>query len=184
MNMAEEVPGVKEPQREQRPFIWMIAASDNGVIGVDNQLPWRLSRDLQQFKRLTMGHHLIMGRKTFESIGRVLPGRTTIVITRNRNWRHPGVSSAHDMDQLLHTVSGDPEPFVVGGAEIYKWLLPWTRRIYLTRVHVNLTGDAFMPMVNWDDWQLKHSEDWPADERNQYPASFELWEPHGGTFAE
>ncbi|MFM7738727.1 MAG: dihydrofolate reductase, partial [Planctomycetota bacterium] len=119
----------------ERPLSLIVAASDNDVIGREGQLPWRLSADLRRFKRLTMGHHLIMGRKTFESIGRPLPGRTTIVLSRQRDYAPAGVVVAHSPEEVLKLVAADSEPFVVGGAEIYRLLLPWVGKIYLTRVH-------------------------------------------------
>ncbi len=157
-------------------FSLIVAATDDDTIGIDNQLPWRLSRDLQQFKRLTMGHHIVMGRKTFESIGRVLPGRTCVVITRQQSWSFPGVVVVHDLAQLQEIIASDLEPFVVGGAEIYAWLLPKAKRIYLTRVHTNLAGDAHLPLIDWSLWRLKHSEAWDSDDKNQFPATFQIWE--------
>ena len=104
----------------ERPLSLIVAASDNDVIGRDGQLPWRLSADLRRFKRLTMGHHLIMGRKTFESIGRPLPGRTTIVLSRQADFAPAGIVVAHSPEEVIKLVAADPEPFVVGGAEIYR----------------------------------------------------------------
>lgn len=157
-------------------FSLIVAASDDNTIGIENRLPWRLSRDLQQFKRLTMGHHIVMGRKTFESIGRVLPGRTCVVVTRQAEWSFPGVQVVSSLAQLNAVVAGDPEPFVVGGAEVYRWLLPSVRRIYLTRVHTRLVGDTQLPEIDWGQWQLASSESWPADEKNEFAATFQVWD--------
>jgi dihydrofolate reductase len=123
------------------------AVADNGVIGRDNALPWRLSADLRRFKVLTLGHHLLMGRKTFESIGSVLPGRTTVVISRGRPALPPGVLLAHSIDEAvaMARASGDFEAFVAGGAEIYELALPVADRLYLTRVHTITDGDIRFP---------------------------------------
>jgi dihydrofolate reductase len=134
----------------------IVAVAANGVIGRGNALPWRLPGDLKRFKRLTMGHHLLMGRRTFESIGRPLPGRTSIVITRNRAYTTPsGVLVAHDVTTALAAVSDDDsEAFVIGGAEIYRLTLPLADRLYLTEIERAAEGDVFFPTFEQDDWEL------------------------------
>jgi dihydrofolate reductase len=123
------------------------AVAKNGVIGNGNQLPWRLPADLKRFKALTMGHVLIMGRKTFDSIGRPLPGRTTIVITRDPSWKHDGVQVAHSLDQAL-AIAGEREVFIAGGAEIYAQSMARAERLQLTVIDADFDGDARFP--EWD----------------------------------
>lgn len=150
----------------------IVAVSRNGVIGQDGQLPWRLSADLQRFRQLTWGHHLIMGRKTFVSINRLLPGRTTVVLTRQPDWLVHGAFVVHSVEEVLHLVSTDDQPFVVGGAEIYRELLPWTGRLYVTRVEADVAGDTYLQPLQWDEWTLLSEATFPADERNQFPYTF------------
>lgn len=155
----------------------IVAVSDNGVIGRGGELPWRLSADLVRFKRLTMGHHLIIGRRTFESIGRALPGRQMVVVTRNRSWSAPpGVEVAASLDEAVTLAAADPEIFVGGGAAIYRLALPRADRLYLTRVHATVEGDTFFPALDLAGWRLAEAEDHEADDRNQHPFTFERWE--------
>lgn len=156
----------------ERPLSLIVAASDNDVIGHDGQLPWRLSADLRRFKRLTMGHHLIMGRKTFESIGRPLPGRTTIVLSRQPDYAPDGVVVARSLEEVLQLVAADPEPFVVGGGEIYRLLFPAVGKIYLTRVHCFIEGDTLFNFVRWDDWDISVHEAYFRDAQNEHDYSF------------
>ena len=113
----------------------LCAASQNGVIGANNRLPWRLPADLKRFKALTLGHPVIMGRKTFESIARALPGRTNIVVTHRAGWHPPECLMAHSFEEALALCKEDPEVFVIGGANLYEQALPCATRIYLTRIH-------------------------------------------------
>lgn len=136
----------------------IVAASTNDVIGVDGDLPWHISADLKRFKSLTMGHHLIMGRKTFDSIGRCLPGRTTIIVTRQSDYAFDGAQVAHSIESALEIAAEDALPFVVGGAEIYALAMPLVSEIYLTRVHQKIAGDTFLPPIDWDQWKLEKSE--------------------------
>jgi dihydrofolate reductase len=122
------------------------AVAENGVIGVGNQLPWHLSADLKRFKALTMGHTLVMGRKTFESIGKALPGRTTIVITRDSDWNQTGVSVAHSVDEALACASG--EVFVAGGGEIYQQTIGRADRLFITHVKARFGGDTYFPTID------------------------------------
>ncbi len=152
----------------------IVAVSDNGVIGRDNDLPWRLSGDLKRFKALTMGHHLLLGRKTFDSIGAVLPGRTMVVISRGQPSLPPGVHLAHSLEEAVELArsNGDDEAFVAGGAEIYSQALPVADRLYLTRVHTDSEGDTLLPAWQENEWQEVFREDHPADDRNVHPYSF------------
>lgn len=145
------------------PRLLAIAAmSENRVIGVEGRLPWRLPGDLARFKALTMGHHLLMGRKTFDSIGRALPGRTTIVLTRQLNYRPPaGVLVAHDLAAAIE-LGGDAQIFVAGGADIYRLALPYLDRIYLTLVHAELAGDVCFPDIDPLEWALSSAEEGEA----------------------
>lgn len=154
----------------------MIAAlSTNGVIGNAGGIPWHLPTDLKRFKALTMGHHLIMGRRTFETVGRPLPGRTNVVITRRPDFAFPGVVVVHTLEDAIRLAAeaGDSEPFIAGGAEIYDLAMHRADRMVLTRVHADVPGDTFFP--EFDDvseWRLTDAEHFEADEHNQYPFSF------------
>ena len=155
----------------------IVAAAENGVIGRDGELPWRLPADLTRFKQLTMGGALLMGRKTYESIGRPLPGRLSIVLTRNPTW-----SSGHDEVRVVALLedaiaaAGDRRPFVIGGGEIYRLAMPRADRVYLTRVHATVDGDATFPHLDEHDWRLVSSEEQPVDDRNEHPCTFEVWQ--------
>jgi dihydrofolate reductase len=160
----------------------LVAVSAGGVIGRQGALPWRLSADLKRFKRLTLGHPLIMGRKTLESIGRLLPGRTTIVITRQPAWRPVWLTDeaaanlriAHSLEEALRLAAGDDEVFVIGGGEIYRLALPHADRIYRTLVEADVEGDAFFPELSPDTWQIVWEERHAADEQNEYDYRFQI----------
>ena len=137
----------------------IVAASTNDVIGVDGDLPWHISADLKRFKKLTMGHHLIMGRKTFESIGKCLPGRTTVIVTRQTDFSFPGAKVAHTIESAIELAAGDESPFIVGGAEIYSIAMPHVDRIFLTRVHQEIEGDTHLPAIDWGQWELIQTQD-------------------------
>lgn len=141
--------------------IALIAAmAANRVIGRDNQLPWHLPEDLQHFKRLTLGHHLIMGRKTFDSIGRPLPGRTTVIVTRQTDYvSPPGCLVANSLEHAVELCSKEEQVFVVGGAEIYRQALDMANQMYLTEVKVTVEGDAFFPEFSLDQWQAVEREE-------------------------
>jgi dihydrofolate reductase len=151
-----------------RPLVSIIVAvAENGVIGRAGQLAVRIPADLARLKRLTMGHHLIMGRRTFESIGRPLPGRTTIVLTRNPAYAAVGCAVSHDLEAAIRVaaLAGDREVFVLGGAEVYAAALPLADRLYLTRVHASLEGDTRFPPLpgGWrDTWSEEHPEGTPC----------------------
>lgn len=142
------------------------------MIGDSGQLPWRLSADLQRFRRITNGHCLVMGRRTFESIGRLLPGRTTVVLTRQPDFRFPGALVAHSRSQVDLMTADDPMPMVVGGAEIYRLFWPGLRELFLTRVHTRSSGDTKLQPIDWAEWEPLASDPHPADARNQFAMTF------------
>jgi dihydrofolate reductase len=154
----------------------LVAMSDDGVIGRDNTLPWHLPRDLQWFKSLTTGHAIIMGRTTFQSIGRPLPNRRNIVLSRNPAFRAKGVEVAPTLEAALDLVRNDDEVFVVGGAAIYQLALPRAERMYLTRVHAQVEGDVRFPEWRLDEWRLVWEEEHEADDGHAYPYTFQKFE--------
>lgn len=160
----------------------IVAMAENGVIGRDGTLPWRLSADLKRFKRLTMGHPIIMGRRTWESIGRPLPGRTSIVVSRRAGFRTAflEVLVAGDWSDALRLAEsapgGDSEAFAIGGEEIFREALPTAKRLYLTRVLANVDGDARFPEFDPRQWRLASSEPHAADADNDYAHRFEVYE--------
>jgi dihydrofolate reductase len=146
----------------------IVAMARNRVIGADGAIPWHLPEELKRFKRLTLGHHIIMGRKTWESIGRLLPGRTTVIVTRQRGYRVPGAKLAHSLDEAIAACGADDEIFVIGGAELYAQALGRAGRLYLTTVNAEVPGDTLMPEVAAGDWREVSAESFPADERHPY----------------
>lgn len=138
------------------------ALGSNGVIGRDGAMPWHLPEDLAHFKALTLGHPLVMGRTTFESIGRVLPGRRSIVVTRSRSWTHPGVESAHGLPEALALAGVADEVFVVGGGQIYAAALPFAHALVLTHVDIAPEGDTRFPPWNTRQWREVTREEHPA----------------------
>jgi len=161
-------------QSESLPVKIVVAVADNGVIGLGNALPWELPDDLQHFKRTTMGRPIIMGRKTFESIGRPLPGRLNIILTRDAAWQAPGVSAANSMEQAIDIagdqalIDGADSVMVIGGAEVYRQALPFTSRVFLTRVHGNIHGDAFFDLEQIASWRQLSRLEVSASERNSH----------------
>jgi dihydrofolate reductase len=146
--------------------------AQNGVIGRDNTLPWRLPADLKRFKAFTLGKPILMGRKTCESIGRALPGRANLVLTRDRSWSAAGVTVVHTVEQALEQAAGSEELVAIGGAAIYRLVLPFARRIYLTHVHADVPGDTFFPEFDPTQWADVECSVHPADERHAYPVTF------------
>lgn len=131
----------------------IVAMAQNRAIGIRNTLPWRCPEDLKHFKALTMGHHLIMGRKTYDSIGKPLPGRTTVVVTRNPALQIDGCIMAHSLEAAIAACAGDEQVFIVGGAELYAQALPLVDVLYLTEIHQVVDGDAFFPEIDATAWQ-------------------------------
>lgn len=131
----------------------------NRVIGANNQIPWHLPDDLRMFKRLTMGHHIVMGRKTYESIGRLLPGRTTVIVTRQRDYTVPGAIIAHSLQDAINAAARDHEIFVIGGAELFREALPIADRMHLSMIDAEPAGDTWMPEFDLGGWREVESED-------------------------
>ena len=130
----------------------IVAMAKNRTIGINNTLPWRIPADLQHFKKLTMGHHMIMGRKTFESIGRPLPGRITVVVSRDRNLKIEGCTVAHSLDEAIAACASDPQVFVVGGADIYAQALGLADTLCITEIQQDVIGDAWFPEFSRSEW--------------------------------
>ena len=156
----------------------IVAVSENRVIGRAGGLPWRLSADLKHFKKTTMGHHLIIGRRTWDEVGKPLPGRTMVVVTRNRRFAPDGVRVAHSLEEALDIARNDDESFIGGGAHIYRMALEndLVDRLYITRVHAKVEGDTFFPNLDRDEWELVSEKRHEADERNEFPYSFLVYE--------
>jgi dihydrofolate reductase len=158
----------------------IVAMDENRGIGRAGSLPWHLPADLKRFKELTTGHYLIMGRKTFDSIGRALPGRTSIIITRNRSFL-PAISDltqlkiAHSLGEALSIAeaAGESEAFIIGGGEIFQQAMPLADRIYLTQIHAQLPCDTFFPELDPSEWQIREEIYQAADDRNIYPTTFQ-----------
>jgi len=154
-------------------IISIIAAMGNDrVIGINNQLPWKLPADMKFFRSTTMGKPIIMGRKTYESIGKPLPGRTNIIITRDLDFHAEGCIVAHSIEEALKQTGATKEVMIIGGASLYKQVLPLAQRFYLTRVHADFEGDSYFPEFNPQEWSLIERTDHEADERNAYDYSF------------
>jgi dihydrofolate reductase len=156
----------------------VVAASENNIIGKDNKLLWHLPNDLKFFKNTTWAMPVIMGRKTFDSMGKPLTGRTNIVITRQRSWKNEGVRVVQNMDQAITEAAhaDAKEVFVIGGGEIFKQTMPRAHKIYLTRVHATLEGDTFFPEVNKNEWKLVSNLDFNADDKHAFAFAFQIWE--------
>lgn len=156
----------------------IVAMDTNRGIGVHNTLPWRLSADLKMFKQRTMGHYIIFGRKTYESIGKPLPGRTTIIITRNTDYTAEGCVIANDIHQALQIArtAGENECFICGGSEIYQQAIGLAHKIYLTDVHAKVQADTFFPHLVENEWKTISQQEFTADEKNQYNFTFRVLE--------
>ena len=156
----------------------VVAASTNNVIGKNNQLLWRLPNDMKFFKNTTWAMPVIMGRKTFESLGKPLTGRTNIVISRQTDFTGEGIKIVRSIEEaMVAAADADAkEAYIIGGGEIYKQTLPITKRIYLTRVHTNVEGDTSYPEFSDKEWQLLSELPFKADEKHKYDYSFQIWE--------
>lgn len=156
----------------------IVALARNGVIGVNNQIPWYLPADLRFFKKTTMGHHVIMGRRTFMSIGKALPGRTNIVVSRNPFFLAEGVFVAHSLVEALQMAlaNGETEAFVIGGGDLYAQSMPYLDKLYVTRVDADVTGDTYFPQILSDQWKQVSCTGYPSDDRNAHPYAIEQYE--------
>ncbi len=154
----------------------IVAASTNNAIGIGGDLPWRLSDDLKRFKAVTLGKPIIMGRKTWDSIGRPLPGRQNIVITRQPGFSAEGCDVVASVEEAVALAGDVDEIMVIGGSQIYELALPFADRIYLTRVHAQVDGDAFFPEVDGSQWRLISDARYTADERNDFDCSFRVYD--------
>ncbi|MCI9366526.1 MAG: dihydrofolate reductase [Clostridia bacterium] len=148
----------------------IVAIAKNNVIGKDNKLIWHLPEDLKRFKELTIGKTIIMGRKTFESLGRVLPNRKHIVLTQNREFKYdnPQVEVINDIEEIKQYIEDKEENFVIGGATIYKMLMPYTNKMYITKIDKEFLGDTFFPEINKEEWKLAEEKKGITDEKNPY----------------
>ncbi len=146
----------------------IVAASANNVIGVDHGLPWRLPEDLRRFKEITMGKPMIMGRTTFDSIGRALPGRQSIVLTRQEGIAAESCDVVSTIDEALAAAGDSEEVMVIGGGEVYRQFLPLTDRIYMTRVQAEIDGDTRFPELDMDEWEVVAVEEYPAGDEREF----------------
>ncbi len=156
----------------------LVAAAENNAIGLKGQLPWRLPADLQWFKRHTLGHPVLMGRKTWDSLGRPLPGRANLVVSRQAGFAAPGAQTFSNVDDAIayaRQLDGGDEIFGIGGGELYRLLLPLADRVLLTRVHAQVAGDAFFPELPAAEWREVSREEHPADEKHAYAFTFLDW---------
>jgi dihydrofolate reductase len=154
----------------------IVAVADHGVIGSGNQLPWRLPDDLRRFKALSLGKPIVMGRKTFDSIGRPLPGRLNVVISRQPGLQIPGCTVVTSIDEAIAAAQPAPEIVIIGGADIYRQVLPQVQVIHLTRVHANVDGDVVFPELQPQQWRQMAKEYHPADERHAHAFTFSTLE--------
>ena len=154
----------------------IVAKSKNDVIGNNGRLPWHLSEDLKRFKSITMGKPIIMGRVTYESIGKPLPGRENIILTRRSNYLEKGITIIHSLDEALKSARDSDEVIIIGGGEIYKEFLSRVNRLYITHVDLHIDGDAFFPKVDYLDWQVMSREDFPVNKDREIGFCFEVLE--------
>lgn len=160
-----------------RPLISLIAAiSRNGVIGKNNTLPWRLPADLQHFRKITSGHCIISGRKNYEDIGRPLPNRTNIVITRQSGYSAPGCIVVNSLEDALTQCHQEQEVFIIGGAILYAHALPLADKLYITHVDVEIEGDTHFPEIDWSDWEILSSSTRAADDNNPFNCTFAIYQ--------
>ena len=152
----------------------VVAMTNNNVIGQDGDMPWHLPADLAHFKKLTSGHVILMGRRTWESIGRVLPNRLNIVITRQKNYIAEGAIVVHSLE-AAKKAAGDQRIFIIGGGQIYKEALPLSSCLHITRIDASLVGDTSFPNVDESAWFCSDKANHPADDKNQYDLGFETW---------
>jgi len=158
------------------PISLIVAMAQNRVMGINNQMPWHLPDDLDYFKKITLGHHMIMGRKTHDAIGRVLPGRTTIVVTRNPAWFASGCLRASSLEEGLQMSEQDDEIFIVGGGELFQQSLDLAQRIYLTEVKATVPGNTYFPLINHRVWHESKRQHHPQDSRHPFDFDFVIYD--------
>lgn len=153
------------------------AVTRNQVIGKDNGMPWHLPADLAYFKKTTMGHHILMGRTNFRSIGRPLPGRTNVILTRDLYFACSNCLVAHSIEEALSLCldNGETEAFIIGGGSIYRQSLPYWDRLYLTEIHADIEGDVFFPEMDWTEWELQSDNPRQRDEKNIFDLNFKVF---------
>jgi dihydrofolate reductase len=156
-------------------IIMIAAVAENNALGKNNELVWHLPNDFKRFKSLTTGHHIIMGRKTFESFPKPLPNRTHIVITRQKNYQPEGCIVVDSIEKAIAICPENETSFIIGGGEIYKLGLPYTDQLEITRVHYNFEGDAFFPEINLDNWQEVFTEFNPIDDKHLYEYTYQTF---------
>jgi len=154
----------------------IVAMARNRVIGINNTLPWHLPADLKHFKTLTTGHHIVMGRKTYQSIGKPLPGRTSVVVTRNPGYAPPGVITVNSIEAAVSACGDDDEIFVIGGAELYRQAMAFADRVYLTEIDAEIPGDAHFTELDSKQWQETGRISHVSDEKNPYPYHFVVYD--------
>ena len=160
----------------------IVAVAKNGVIGQNNTLPWHLPEDLKHFRALTTGHHIIMGRKTYESLGRLLPARTTVIVTRNQDYCLDGALVAHSLEEAVILCGGDDEAFVIGGAELYQDGLKLANKLYVTEIDFEVAGDAFFPVFSKEEWNEVSRESHTSAQGLDFSYITYVRNPHNETF--
>lgn len=153
-------------------IIQIAAAAENNALGKDNKLVWHLPDDFKRFKQITSGHHIILGRKTFESFPKPLPNRTHVIITRNKNYKAEGCIIVNSIEEALKIVPKNEDTFIIGGAEIYRQSLHLSDKIELTRVHTTCEADAFFPEIDAEEWKITNEEFHPKDEKHNFDFTF------------
>lgn len=154
----------------------IVAAAENNIIGKNNQMPWHLPNDFKYFKKNTLEHSVVMGRKTYESIGKPLPDRRNIILTRDLKYSNEEVDVANSIQEIINYCRDEREIFIIGGAEVYKQTLPLANKVLMTRVHTTLDGDAAFPELMDYDWQLVTAEKHKKDDKHAFDYTFEVWE--------
>ena len=172
----EEIHQETKPMATTSLLTMIAAAAENNALGKDNDLIWHISEDLKRFKRLTSGHAIIMGRKTFESMPKALPNRTNIVLTNKKDYQPEGATVVHSLEDALALVKDDSQPFIIGGGEIYRLFMPYCDRIELTRVHQNFKADVFFPEIDLNRWKEIARENFEATNEQPYHYSFITFE--------
>ncbi|GAE33254.1 dihydrofolate reductase [Halalkalibacter akibai] len=155
---------------------FVVAMDRNQVIGKDNQLPWHLPADLKFFKKVTTGHTIVMGRKTYESIGRPLPNRHNVILTTNANYEAEGCEVVHQVEDVLQMVNQDEEFFIIGGTQVFSLFWDYVDRLYVTFIDHEFEGDTFFPKIEQDQWDMVSAELGMVDEKNVYPHEFRIYE--------